>query len=158
MVDQAVYGCTCPPPVDDGGEWKHEWRENCPIHGSYVQPETFVRPNGKPYRPRAGIRVEMWQNDGYHDFDHGVIVLRTFNVDRARREAYVNGDGMYPSEPRKGWYRLTFDQAHGDGLAWTYDEVRGVPAVSFTLYDDPPEGWPAELTPEWRAAQLGGQS
>lgn len=37
MVDQAVYGCKCPEPVDHGeAGWAHEWLESCPIHGASV--------------------------------------------------------------------------------------------------------------------------
>lgn len=63
MVDQAVYGCTCPPPTDDGGEWKHEWREGCPIHGAHVPAQSRDQAVNASARVLEELAQERWRQD-----------------------------------------------------------------------------------------------
>ncbi len=95
----------------------------------------FVRPDGRPYRPRkSGLRARAWENHGCGDEEgSGVIVFGTLNPDEARRFAlesatYWFGTGTV-HQPISGWWRDSFDQGE---RRWVEDEQRGAPGVMFT--------------------------
>jgi hypothetical protein len=103
-----------------------------PERADYV----FVRPNGKPYRPRVTtLRARAWENlDG--DQAQGVIVFGTLNPSEARQLAYDSCNYWYGdadsyglADAAPGWWRDTFTYA---GRAWVEDGDRGVPGVMFT--------------------------
>lgn len=98
----------------------------------------FVRPNGKPYRPRTTeLRARAWENHGGFAEDcAGVIVLGTLNVEEARPLAQSSAEAWYGDadtfrliEPASGWWRDSFT---AEGRAWIPDGERGAPGVMFT--------------------------
>ncbi|WP_157931652.1 hypothetical protein [Mycobacteroides abscessus] len=95
---------------------------------------TFVRPNGKEYRPRTnGLVAQAWSG-----FDEdGVIIFGTLNPTVAQEFADRMCRYWYGCEravcPEPGWFRKGFH--HGDP-AWVVDETRGRPAVNFTAESD----------------------
>jgi hypothetical protein len=95
----------------------------------------FVRPNGKPYRPRTGnLRARAWENHGGHDDDScGVIVFGTLNAEEAQAFALESGAHWFGAgivtEPVSGWWRDAIER--GD-RRWVEDDVRGAPGVMFT--------------------------
>ncbi len=95
----------------------------------------FVRPNGKPYRPRTDkLRAHAWENHGNHDQEAaGVIVFGTLNAEEAQtfaRESavYWHGAGTV-GEPISGWWR---DSVERGERTWIEDDERGAPGVMFT--------------------------
>jgi hypothetical protein len=103
----------------------------------------FVRPNGRPYRPRTDkLRARAWENQGQWDDDScGVVVFGTLNADEARSFAtesavYWYGPGSV-REPRSGWWRVAIRQ---NEQVWVEDEIRGAPGVRFTW--EPSDGNP----------------
>ncbi len=95
----------------------------------------FVRPNGKPYRPRTDkLRARAWENHGDLDGDScGVVVLGTLNAEEAQKFAlesavYWYGFGVV-SEPVSGWWRDAIERGE---RRWVEDDVRGAPGVMFT--------------------------
>jgi hypothetical protein len=106
------------------------------IERSVEEPETFVRPNGKTYRPRtSGLTVRVWDNEhlDYTDQCYGVIVFGTHNRSRAdalaieavRREW---GGTFEIDNGTPTWMRLT---PRAGEFVWVQDEVRGRPCVAF---------------------------
>lgn len=100
-----------------------------------IQLPPIMRPNGKPYQPRA-LRTVHWDNED----TYGVIVLGTHDVDLAQPWAadgcrFFFGCG-FALLPETGWWRSGRDR--GDP-AWRRDEVRGAAGVMFTASDDPEE-------------------
>jgi len=100
--------------------------------------DTFIRPNGKAYRPRKpGLRAQAWENHGGHrDQSQGVIVFGTLDPERARALAqeccaswYGDADLYELIEIRPGWYRDTFSYL---GRTFVLDEERGSAGVMFT--------------------------
>lgn len=98
----------------------------------------FVRPNGKPYRPRiTHLRAQSWENCGNYDEEaRGVLVLGTLNPDEARVLAwtacnswYGDADHYVLTQAKPGWWR---DSYAALGRAWVEDEDRGAPGVMFT--------------------------
>lgn len=95
----------------------------------------FVRPNGKPYRPRTDkLRARAWENLGGFDGDScGVIVFGTLDPDEARAfaadsVAYWYGAGAV-EQPESGWWRDAFQRGE---RTWIEDDQRGAPGVMFT--------------------------
>jgi hypothetical protein len=98
--------------------------------------QTFVRPDGRSYRPRKpGLRVRAWSNDGHSaEGDQGVIVFGTLDpVEAAPRAAQMCGYWFgAPGElvvPLVGWWRDGYSYA---GRQWIEDEKRGAAGVMFT--------------------------
>lgn len=105
--------------------------------------EAFVRPNGKPYRPRKpGLRAKSWQNE-WGTEDYGVIVFGSLDPDRTHPFAeqacrsWSNGDEVMHG-PQPGWWRVAM---RAGGRQWVDDPVRGAPGVM----------WTGE-SPEWTGA------
>jgi hypothetical protein len=93
--------------------------------------EPTVRPNGKVYRPRRPLRSAPYDD---HDFQHGVIVLGTHDIELARAAAVRAGCEC--GEPKfdkgsPGWLRQGYQ--HGEPW-WINDDVRGAAAVTFGCY------------------------
>lgn len=94
----------------------------------------FVRPNGKPYRPRTDkLRARAWENSGSPDDACGVIIFGTLNVEEAQAfaaesAAHWFGAGIV-AEPVSGWWRDAIERGE---RRWVGDEVRGAPGVMFT--------------------------
>jgi hypothetical protein len=95
----------------------------------------FVRPNGKPYRPRTDkLRARAWENQGGHDDDScGVIVFGTLSVEEAQtfaRESAAHWFGVGTvAEPVSGWWRDAIERGE---RRWVGDDIRGAPGVMFT--------------------------
>lgn len=98
--------------------------------------EVLIRPNGKPYRSRKGLRAGAWE-DVWGDTGCGVFVLGTLDPDEAQEYASrMCGcwHGMPVAvKPVPGWYRLAMRS--GD-TEWVVDEVRGAPGVMFTAANE----------------------
>lgn len=95
----------------------------------------FVRPSGKPYRPRkAGLRAHSWEGED----DCGVVVFGTLDPERARPFAAQMCGYWYGMplavDPEPGWYRDGF--AYGE-RRWVPDGKRGAPGVIFRAEDPP---------------------
>lgn len=90
---------------------------------------TAVRPNGKPYRRRAPVRVEQFET---YDEGTGIVVVGTHDVELARHLAagiIVEYD-LTDVEPRPLWWRLVpWDGTGQFDQIWIDDPVRGVPVV-----------------------------
>lgn len=105
--------------------------------------KTLVRPNGKAYRPRKGVRVVGWDSriSGFND-DYGVLVLGTHDLDRARHAAFLtryNEEDQYPVNPTVGWWRNSF--GYGGDPWWVEDPARGMAGVMWTYVEDKPKVW-----------------
>lgn len=105
--------------------------------------EPVMRPNGKPYRPRKVVAHRWDNNDDGPGHRHGVIVLGTHDIDRARALAqealdwWHGEDASYATRPEVDWFR---NGMQGGGRVWVRDEVHGAAGVLFTGSDDPEEG------------------
>ncbi len=108
----------------------------------------FVRPNGKPYRPRtSGLRARAWENPESYEQSAGVIVFGTLNPDEAHAFALVSAGYWFGTgevnEPVSGWWRDGFDRGE---RTWVADGERGAPGVMFTWGErDTGSSAPAEL-------------
>jgi hypothetical protein len=101
--------------------------------------ETIIRPNGKPYTPRKGLRqIGFDHEDGHTSY---VVVLGTHDIEKAR-EFGRPYQCAYLVKPYKGWGRWTI--RNGEEW-WEFDDVRGAAGVVFEEADDPD---PAPSTPE----------
>lgn len=96
------------------------------------------RPDGRAYRPRKAPEALI---TGYDGDIEGVIVLRTHDVDRARRLAVqvltadVGGpdEGWELTAPDLRWGHFRPDRAT-DGLMWMdHEDGSGTPAVWFSV-------------------------
>lgn len=98
-----------------------------------VERETFVRPNGKPYRPRTeGLSTVTWYND-WQPHEYGVIVFGTHDrskaLDMAIEAARAEWGGSYSVDAgQPGWVR---DGIRDGERIWLHDDVRGRPCVEF---------------------------
>lgn len=95
--------------------------------------ETFIRPNGKPYRPRkGGMTAHSWQND-WGTEDRGCVITGTLDPERSRTFARRMVDFWHSADdvdmPQVGWWRLAMRD--GD-RQWVNDPERGRPGVMWT--------------------------
>lgn len=96
--------------------------------------ETMLRPNGKPYTPRKGLRqIGFYDENENRDY---VVVLGTHDIDKAR-EFGRPYRCAYLGEAWRGWGRWTI--RNGEQW-WDFDPVRGAAGVVFIESDDPPLG------------------
>lgn len=99
----------------------------------------IIRPNGKPYRPRA-VKVHAWGNDDTWESRHGAVVLGTDDIDRARSLAEASCLAWYGTpyviRSEVAWFRQGYETGE---LVWLRDDVRGAAGVMFTASDDPEE-------------------
>lgn len=91
--------------------------------------ETITRPNGKPYRRRSPLRVEMFDT---YDEDTGVVVLGTHDVATATALAadVLAEYDLADLTPTEVWWRLVpWDTTGWHDRTWIVDTVRGTPAL-----------------------------
>lgn len=98
--------------------------------------DVLTRPNGKPYRRWAPIRVEEFTT---HGDSTGYVVVGTHDVDEAlelvRRLWEHDGD---PTPGVRRWWRLVpWDLSGQFDRSWIDDPVRGAPVVTFDLDHHP---------------------
>lgn len=89
------------------------------------------RPNGKVYRARKPPCIRGYDTDG--ELDHWCAVMRTHDVDYARRVArpFVT-NCIDIANPELVWLR----ESIREGEPWIeHDPIRGVPAVVFLELD-----------------------
>lgn len=90
-------------------------------------PPTAVRPNGKPYRRRAPLRLEQFAT---YDDGTGVLVVGTHDIEAARALAagWLAEYDLTDAEPQLAWWRLV---PWGDvwDQTWITDTVRGFAVV-----------------------------
>lgn len=95
---------------------------------------TIIRPNGKPYRPRAGLRAYGWDDDDRGE--SGVMVLGTNDTDAAREFALRVCRSWYGTKAVElqatGWFRDGFLCGQ---RTFIVDPERGRPGVSFVAVD-----------------------
>lgn len=98
--------------------------------GQAGEPELFIRPNGRLYRPRKGLVAQLFEDDGV-----GLIVLRTH--DRLKAFEFARAllspgaqEAIAPEDGTLMWVRLVpWDEGGWYDFSWVDDPVRGVPAV-----------------------------
>jgi hypothetical protein len=91
--------------------------------------ETFVRPNGKAYKPRRPPSVAFWLDHHEHE---AVAVMRTHDFQRAIELAsrWIDDLGLDPTAAYTTWWRyVPFDPTRTFDASYIYDNVRGVPCV-----------------------------
>lgn len=99
-----------------------------------MKADIVVRPNGKVYRPRKGLRQRGYVVDDFHaSWTPFVAVFGTHDIEKATEYArpfmYA---GLKPGKP--GWLRDTIR----DGEPFfDHDPVRGAACVIFEETDDP---------------------
>lgn len=97
--------------------------------------EPMTRPNGKAYRPRVPgeLRTVAWENE----FDRGVIVFGTLDVNEARDTAILWCRYWYGTDSAKclrpGWFRDSFWRGE---RTWIGDDAKGRPGVMFEAVDE----------------------
>lgn len=94
-----------------------------------------MRPNGKIYRPRKGLRMIAFDD---YDGDAHVAILGTHDIEAALA-AFPDGGFWCPYlvEPQLGWVRQTF--RYGEPFIDCDDTVGGAAAVIFRESDGPEE-------------------
>lgn len=95
--------------------------------------ETFVRPNGKPYRPRSDkLRAHSWENQWGVE-DRGCVITGTLDPTRAEAFAVEScaywHDATGVADPQPGWWRLAMRDGESQ---WANDPERGAAGVMFT--------------------------
>jgi hypothetical protein len=90
--------------------------------------ETLTRPNGKPYRRRAPVRIEQFET---YDDGTGVVVVGTHDIERARKAAAPELDeyDLTDVEPQASWWRLIPTHGQQFDNTWIEDPARGAPVV-----------------------------
>lgn len=93
--------------------------------------ETLIRPNGKKYTPRKGLRQVGFVND---QDEHFVAIMRTHDIERAREFAspYVC---RYLIQPRLVWVKQVM--RNGEPYFATDAYETGAASVLFLESDDP---------------------
>jgi hypothetical protein len=121
---------------------KHPWPSTRSRRVSTVAdpgaPDTFTRPNGKPYRPRKpGLVTHAWERGDFRDDRAGVIVFGTLDPGAASALAQQTCRYWYGTtvvtRPSPGWYRLGYRDGEP---TWLDDPKRGRPGVEFTATDE----------------------
>ena len=97
-------------------------------------PEIIIRPNGKQYRPRKGLR-QLGFSD-YDQFTDYVVVLGTHDIEKARAFASPYRCA-HLVEPRLVWVKKTIRD--GEPYIDTSATTDGAAAVQFREADDPEE-------------------
>jgi len=97
-----------------------------------MSPYEIVRPNGKVYRPRKGLRVAVYDNRDTGGIGHGIMVLGTHDI-AAAVDVATRNPGDYECEISAeyavvGWTR---DGYQNNQRWWTEDPVRGAASVTF---------------------------
>ncbi len=94
--------------------------------------DEIVRPNGKVYRSRKGLRWVEWAEEDYPP--HGFIVFGTHDEDAARKlvaNAPLDCDcKMADAAARAGWIR---DGYRWGEREWIEDALHGAAAVILTF-------------------------
>lgn len=96
--------------------------------------ETFIRPNGKPYKPRkTELTIEVFEG---HDDSQCCVVFGTHDLAKATLFAFdtLVGLDLNPQNAHTGWWRkVPFDPSGSHYWDWTFmdDPVRGRPCVIF---------------------------
>lgn len=96
--------------------------------------ETIIRPNGKPYTPRKGLRQIRFYDE--EENRHYVVVLGTHDIEKARAFAHPY-ECAHLVKPYTGWGRWTMRRGE---KWWDFDSVRGAAGVVFEESDDPEPG------------------
>ncbi len=95
-----------------------------------IEKETIIRPNGKPYRPRKGMKLAGFKDDNDGSW---VLVLRTHDVDKARR--YAESRGMRHLDfVRRCWAKKVM--RYGAPYWATDADYNGAAAVLFEEVDE----------------------
>lgn len=96
-----------------------------------LTPEVMIRPNGKAYSPKKGLRQVGY--DGPDD-EHYVVVMRTWDEDKAR--AFATPYQMtHLVEPTYVWAKEV--RRNGERYIATDADSYGVASIRFRESDDP---------------------
>lgn len=96
--------------------------------------EQITRPNGKPYRRRKPVTVEVYYSSNDAEC---VIVIGTHDLDAAAALAEHMWEHDEPlPEGRRRWLRLVpWDTGGGYDRSWIDDPARGTAVVTFDPED-----------------------